>query len=465
MKVIRRLTSGEIGALVAVCAVAVVLVARGQGMFSPGPLNAESRGNIKLGGVSSHAEIEKNCSACHVSPWSSKTMADRCIDCHTDIGKQLDAHGPMHGKLADGSQCRTCHTEHGGPHGVLTRMDKFDHDYTAFILTGKHQLVDCKSCHVDNVFKGTSQTCVSCHAEPPVPKIHKGRFGTSCGQCHTTNTWKDANLSLSALTHFDHDFTGYKLTGKHISADCKSCHVNNVFKGTPQSCVSCHVSPPVPQKHKANYGSNCMQCHKTDTWTGATFKHPDFSITHGSKKNANTCATCHSDANNFKAYTCYNCHEHQPQKIERIHAKRNIANLQECAHCHGRKNRRAQGDDDGREIAICQNCPEPRDLLSAPTKLLFGKVAPRQPALGAKPYEPVGGAIIERILPRSTGQGPDQFALDRLGIAGVVKAGACQHVRLVSSVFTYAPIFTIESSTRERERSPPSMVDIYAAAE
>jgi len=41
----------------------------------------------------------------------------------------------------------------------------------------------------------------------------------------------------------------------------------------------------------------------------------------------------------FNTYTCYNCHEHTPAKIERIHSRRNIANakLNDCVSCHGRK--------------------------------------------------------------------------------------------------------------------------------
>jgi hypothetical protein len=130
-------------------------------------------------------------------------------------------------------------------------------DWTAFKLTGRHAQVNCKSCHASEVFQGTPQSCVSCHAEPPV---HKKRFGSNCGQCHTTSTWVLTVGSGRSLANFDHDSTGFKLTGKHPSTDCRSCHVNNTFKGTAKSCVSCHADPLV---HKGRFGTACADCHST----------------------------------------------------------------------------------------------------------------------------------------------------------------------------------------------------------
>ena len=32
----------------------------------------------------------------------------------------------------------------------------------------------------------------------------------------------------------------YPLLGRHMSAACASCHINNVYQGTPRDCYSCH---------------------------------------------------------------------------------------------------------------------------------------------------------------------------------------------------------------------------------
>src|SRR5205823_5606613 len=131
------------------------------------------------------------------------------------------------------------------------------------------------------------------------------------------------------LKNFDHDATGFKLTGMHTTTDCRQCHVNNTFKGTAKSCVSCHAEP---KAHKGRFGTGCADCHTTSTWSGAVFKHAVFPINHRSTKN--TCATCHNDTSNFVSYTCYNCHAHTPARemARNSHARRNLtqAKLDNC---------------------------------------------------------------------------------------------------------------------------------------
>jgi hypothetical protein len=399
MKQLARPTMGKATALATLFAVVFILFTSGGKMFSPGALNAQSRGDVVLGGVRSHAEIAGNCSACHVAPWSGETMATRCLSCHSDVKSQLDEQKPMHGQLTDGMKCRNCHTEHKGPHAAMTDLARFDHNCAAFKLTGKHVTADCKSCHKSSAYKETPQSCVACHAEP---QTHKGKFGTACADCHGTTTFKDA-----VLTKFDHNSTTFKLTGKHLTVDCKSCH-KSTYKGTPQTCVACHAEPQVhvgkygtacadchstatfkdavvtkfdhnraafkltgkhvtvdckschkstfkgtpqtcvachaePQSHKGKYGAACASCHSTTTFKDAVFKHK-FPLNHGKRRAANECTTCHKKADDFKTYTCYGCHEHQPDKIERKHTRKGIKKFDDCARCHsnGRERRRAE---------------------------------------------------------------------------------------------------------------------------
>jgi hypothetical protein len=182
--VVTLLTLGGVGA---------VLVARGGSMFSPGGLNAGGRGGER-GGIHAHAELGGNCSACHVPPWSSATMATRCLACHAGVREQIDGRHSLHGMLSAGTQCRSCHTEHNGPAGALTRPGSFDHDA---------------------VLNGTSPTCASCHAEP---EVHKGKPGPGI-RCHSTRTWTGVTFQAGK---FNHDLAAFKLTGKHQAADCKS---------------------------------------------------------------------------------------------------------------------------------------------------------------------------------------------------------------------------------------------------
>ena len=143
MQYLRRHSLIGIAVLLTAAILTAGFVLGGARMFSPGALSARSRPGITLGGVHSHAELAGNCAACHVAPWSSDTMANRCLNCHTDVREQIDGHHPLHGSFSEGMRCRTCHSEHKGPHALSTNLAGFDHDMAAFTLTGKQQAVDC----------------------------------------------------------------------------------------------------------------------------------------------------------------------------------------------------------------------------------------------------------------------------------------------------------------------------------
>ncbi|MBL8792356.1 MAG: hypothetical protein JNM56_00475 [Planctomycetia bacterium] len=313
------LTLGIVGAIVG---------AGDGGMFSPGVLNARNRRDTALGGVRSHADI-KDCAACHVPAWASATMAERCLECHDEVKQQLHTGRALHGSFANGNQCRACHTEHRGPDAALTNLAHFDHQHAAFQLTGKHLSVECQACHINNVFRGTAQTCVSCHAEPAV---HRGKYGTTCNVCHSTDAWQGASINTARLTDFNHDATGFKLTGKHTATACQSCHLNNTFKGTAQSCVSCHAEPQV---HRGKFGLECAGCHSTSTWKGATltrasmahFDHNTTAFKLTGKHTTVECLACHVN-NTFKgtAQTCVSCHA-EPK----VHLGKYGTN---CTFCH-----------------------------------------------------------------------------------------------------------------------------------
>jgi hypothetical protein len=431
------LSPGRIAVVVTVFAVAVGVAATGGGLFSPGKLSAEQKGRVQLGGVNSHADLGGKCSACHVPPWSRQTMSDRCLECHTDVRGQIDAHQPLHGKLTNNTQCRNCHTEHKGDRAAITDLNAFDHNCAAFALTGKHAsvecnachtsgphkgtpatcggchgepkahlgkfgidcikchststwhstsftttggggggafdhsrtafpltghhtTVDCKKCHINDKFKGTPTSCVSCHAEP---KVHMSKFGTDCVKCHTTATWHRASFPTDGPgAGFDHSRTAFPLTGHHTTVDCKKCHVNDKFKGTATTCVSCHAEPKV---HLGKFGKDCNKCHTTSEWTGATlgdFKHT-FPITHGRKnRGASACNVCHKGEDAYKTYTCYGCHEHNPANIARRH--KNVANLDNCVKCHkGGRGRERMGMLGVDGDALCLGCPMDPDAL------------------------------------------------------------------------------------------------------
>jgi hypothetical protein len=250
--------------------------------------------------VGKHRDVA--CAQCHVNNVFKGTPQD-CFSCH----QKDDAHNGQFGQ-----DCAQCHTP------ADWQQATFDHDKTPFPLVGKHRDVACAQCHVDNVFKGTPQDCFSCHQKDDA---HNGQFGQDCAQCHTPVDWKQAT--------FDHAQTGFPLTGAHLQVECTQCHVNNVFKGTPTQCSSCHDEPAY---HAGLFGTDCVSCHTTDAWSPARFNGPHtFPINHG-ERGPSSCQTCHPD--NLQTYTCYGCHEHQQAEIVARHLAEGITDVQDCVRCH-----------------------------------------------------------------------------------------------------------------------------------
>jgi hypothetical protein len=94
-----------------------------------------------------------------------------------------------------------------------------------------------------------------------------------------------------STSKFNHQSTGFPLTGSHAQQECQACHVRGIFKGTPKQCEICHTqgsrlgNTAKPSKHVPTT-LGCFQCHSsTVSWQGARFSHADVK--------PGTCAACH----------------------------------------------------------------------------------------------------------------------------------------------------------------------------
>ncbi len=227
--------------------------------------------------------VQATCGDCHAG---ARTISDLkatpqdCISCHAED----DAH---EGIL--GPDCKTCHTADGWSPST------FDHNTAAFTLTGAHASVNCSDCHADKKFKGTPTDCYACHAQDDA---HQGALGTLCSTCHNTEAWIPA--------FFDHNLSSFKLIGKHASVQCSSCHVNNVFTGTPSDCFACHAQD---DKHAGRFGLNCGNCHTANGWLPASFDHNLASFKLTGKHIDVACTDCHiNDVYQGTPSTCFGCH-------------------------------------------------------------------------------------------------------------------------------------------------------------
>ena len=259
--------------------------------------------------------LEVACQQCHADNVFEGTPLE-CIGCHA----QDDAHA---GKFGEG--CGECHST------VSWQGAEIDHSQTAFPLTGVHLEVTCQQCHVEDRFTGTPQECFACHAEDDT---HAGEFGERCGECHSTSSWQGAE--------FDHSQAAFPLTGAHLEVACQQCHLDDVFAGTPQICAACHWDPDY---HLGLFVDSCDSCHTTQAWSPAVFDQPHtFPINHG-ESGMSACQTCHPAS--LSSYTCYECHEHSPAKIENEHREEGIGDFQDCMRCHptGHEEEFEGGDD------------------------------------------------------------------------------------------------------------------------
>ncbi len=180
------------------------------------------------------------CEECHEAPLYSKpALKTECIACH----KIDDKHDGQ-----EGTRCEQCHNEKDW------KEVKFDHGKSRFPLLGKHQIVECKKCHLSVRFKDAKTECIACHAKEDV---HEKLLGVECERCHNARDWR--------VWDFDHNKTRFKLDGGHKNVGCAECHNTPAERELriPVACYTCHRIDDV---HDGSYGKQCERCHVTAEW-------------------------------------------------------------------------------------------------------------------------------------------------------------------------------------------------------
>lgn len=242
--------------------------------------------------VKGHQDLKNKCLSCHKPFWGIEPQ--RCITCHKlpDIGRDTMTNDSarvkrmlFHQNLKD-QKCTPCHTDHKGLN--VTSSGSFDHT----LLSGSE--------------KGN---CGNCHNKPS-DKVHT-RIAGSCSSCHNTQGWK----SGAAFNH-------------------------NMIQGADKNnCISCHELPTASY-HKS-FKDNCTKCHTTNQWKPSTFDHSSYFLL-DEHHNA-TCNTCHT-GNNYSAYTCFGCHEHDQGHIMHKHTEHGMTNIGNCVSCHKSGNEHEGGE-------------------------------------------------------------------------------------------------------------------------
>lgn len=293
----------------------------------------------------SHADLEgmSNCTKCHVL--GEKVTNKKCLDCHDEIESLLNQNKGYHANSdVKNKDCFECHSDHHGRKFDMIHFDedKFNHDKAGYELEGKHEVIDCRKCHVSefiedkelkkrpNTFLGLNDQCLSCHDD-----FHQNTLDADCISCHDMEGFSPASL-------FDHDDAEYILTDKHIEVDCKECHEVTTKNGKEfqnfsdvafNDCVSCHDDP-----HNGQIQGQCSQCHTESSFSNfigrGRFNHnsSDF-VLKGSHKKTD-CFACHSETSDpttvfqdrmdVDENNCIECHDDQHEgKYDT-----------QCAKCH-----------------------------------------------------------------------------------------------------------------------------------
>ncbi len=309
------------------------------------------------------------CTDCHTD--ANNIMVVSCTNCHKNPDTD-EEHKKVKGYIYSDAACLGCHPTGDGD-------DVFDHDMTAFPLTGEHQNTECFACHTNGNFEGLSGACVGCHQKDYDASINpshtKLNLSTDCAGCHTTDAgWAPATFEVH------NDF--YELNGAHadIATDCAKCH-NGDYVNNPKLCVDCHRdkydATTNPVHETAGFSTECQKCHTETAWTPADFDHdaeffPIYSGTH--KDEWNECVDCHTDPMNYAVFTCVTCHEKKETGEQHEMIGGYIYKSIDCLDCHpmGEKGSGINHDDTdfplvGSHMMVdCRQCHEKRMYKDTP---------------------------------------------------------------------------------------------------
>jgi hypothetical protein len=168
-------------------------------------------------------------------------------------------------------------------------------------------MMNCTKCHVlgDKV---TNEKCLECHKEIKSRTDQKKGYhasseviGKDCFTCHSEHHGRKFEIVRFDTEKFNHQLTGYPLTGAHATVDCRACHRDEriesaelrkkeeTFLGLKTDCVSCHKDV-----HQNTLSTDCKSCHTTEAFVPAKlFDHAktDFPLK-GKHKEAD-CKRCH----------------------------------------------------------------------------------------------------------------------------------------------------------------------------
>src|SRR6202008_2781082 len=118
-------------------------------------------------------------------------ISTACVSCH--LKDEQGTNNPNHIAAGFPTDCSLCHST------VNWLNATFNHNATAFPLTGAHVSVAFATCHVNGHFPSRSPACFSCHNKDwqgtNNPNHAAAGFPTDCSLCHSTVNWNGATFN------------------------------------------------------------------------------------------------------------------------------------------------------------------------------------------------------------------------------------------------------------------------------
>lgn len=246
----------------------------------------------------------------------------KCISCHDDVHRETLS-----------NDCARCHTN-----DAFSPAGNFNHNDAAFTLKGQHRKVACIECHPVEKRNGSDFqrftgiafiNCTSCHVD-----VHNNKFGSNCTECHSEESFAVAGYT----SNFDHNMTGFKLTGRHRYVDCKQCHVESFTKPLPyERCTSCHKDYHNREFVTSQGSPDCAECHTVDGFSGSLYtieQHNQGTFVLEGAHLATPCFACHKQETRWRfrniGERCVDCHT----DVHKGYIDEKYYPGQSCESCH-----------------------------------------------------------------------------------------------------------------------------------
>lgn len=322
---LRMITMGVLGCLAFALYFVVDTLFFNDSLVSSGPLSSQ------------HANLERNCAACHSS--FADVVSDKCSGCHDLTGNRrrvfdFSAHyiyrsgsaergNLAHEEYADRElACYACHVEHRGRGAPVASVRDARcagcHEFGAFnnghpeFSFARNKTPDDGNLifsHINHVneyskSKEIEKTCLSCHRYQSDGKHFKPiDFDDQCAECHVKGLGGFRHKDLGALSSFKNK--------------CTMCHVINSGRIAPVQQEQ-RVFTRAEFNHQSHVSIQpCLGCHAEIPITRDMPGSPiaDQSATLNIPKIAN-CQSCHNS--NLTSANCVTCHEFHPNKQSRF---------------------------------------------------------------------------------------------------------------------------------------------------